>query len=106
MPLYIAQSGDLVRCHGCLTDRQTLKDRATQLLIKYKSGALVTQCWLWFSGFSKQNSMKLRNYSKSMANITSLSQSICSFMSSQSSAKGYFRKVLFDFYCICLYWHL
>ena len=48
MPLYIAQSGDLDRCHGCLTDglthSQTLKDSATQLLIKYKSGALVTQC--------------------------------------------------------------
>ena len=44
MPLYIAQSGDLGRCHACLTDRlTTLKDRATQLLIKYKSGALVTQ---------------------------------------------------------------
>ena len=26
-----------------LTDPQTLKDRATQLFIKYKSGALVTQ---------------------------------------------------------------
>ena len=45
MPLYIAQSGDLDRCYRCLTDRlTTLKDRATQLLIKYKSGALVTQC--------------------------------------------------------------
>ena len=44
MPLYIAQSGDLEGCHACLTDRlTTLKDRATQLLIKYKSGALVTQ---------------------------------------------------------------
>ena len=47
MPLYIEQSGDLDRCHGCLTDgrtdSQTLKDRATQLLIMYKSGALVTQ---------------------------------------------------------------
>ena len=47
MPLYIEQSGDLDRCHRCLTDSlthwQTLKDRATQLLIKYKSGALVTQ---------------------------------------------------------------
>ena len=42
MPLYIAQSGDLDRCHGCLTHSH-LKDRATQLLIKYKSGALVTQ---------------------------------------------------------------
>ena len=29
--------------YRCLTDGQTLKDRATQLLIKYKSGALVTQ---------------------------------------------------------------
>ena len=29
-----------------MPDRQTtLKDRATQLLIKYKSGALVTQLW-------------------------------------------------------------
>ena len=29
------------------TDWQTLKDRATQLLPKYKSGALVTQLWFW-----------------------------------------------------------
>ena len=44
MPLYIAQSGDLDRCYRCLTDRlTTLKDSATQLLTKYKSGALVTQ---------------------------------------------------------------
>ena len=43
MPLYIAQSGDWVRCYRCLTHSQTLKDRATQLLLKYKSGALVTQ---------------------------------------------------------------
>ena len=43
MPLYIAQSGDLEGCHACLTHSH-LKDRATQLLIKNKSGALVTQC--------------------------------------------------------------
>ena len=44
MPLYVEQRGDLDRCHACLTDRlTTLNDRATQLLIKYKSGALVTQ---------------------------------------------------------------
>ena len=46
MPLYIAQSGDLDRCYRCLTDSLThsqRKDSATQLLIKYKSGALVTQ---------------------------------------------------------------
>ena len=46
MPLYIAKSGDLEGCHACLTDSLThsqRKDRATQLLIKYKSGALVTQ---------------------------------------------------------------
>ena len=42
MPLYIAKSGDLGRCYQCLTDSQC-KDRATQLLTKYKSGALVTQ---------------------------------------------------------------
>ena len=46
MPLYIAQSGDLEGCHACLTDSLTsLKDSATQLLTKYKSGALVTQYW-------------------------------------------------------------
>ena len=43
MPLYTAQGGDLDRCYRCLTDGQTLKDRATQLLLKFKSGALVTQ---------------------------------------------------------------
>ena len=42
MPLYISQSGDLDRCYRCLTHSH-LKDRATQFLIKYKSGALVTQ---------------------------------------------------------------
>ena len=45
MPLYIAQRGDLVRCYRCLSDSlthsQTLKNSATHLLIKYKSGALV-----------------------------------------------------------------
>ena len=51
MPLYIAQSGDLDRCYRCLTHglthSQTLKDRATQLLIKYKSGAIVTQYFFY-----------------------------------------------------------
>ena len=41
MPLYIERSGDLVWCHGSLTHWlthwQTLKDRATQLLIKWSS---------------------------------------------------------------------
>ena len=36
------QSGDMDTCHGCLTHSQTFKDRATQLLRKYKR-ALVTQ---------------------------------------------------------------
>ena len=48
MPLYIEQCRELDRCYRCLTHWlthwQTLKDSATQLLIKYKSGALVTQC--------------------------------------------------------------
>ena len=48
MPLYIAQSGDLEGCHACLTDSQTLKDSATQLLTKYKSGALVTHLVISF----------------------------------------------------------
>ena len=48
MPLYIAQRGDLGRCYRCLTDGQTLKDRATQLLIKYKTGALVTQLYVHY----------------------------------------------------------
>ena len=56
MPLYIAQSGDLDRCYRCLTDRlTTLKDRATQLLIKYKSGALVTQKEGRWSNFVKEH---------------------------------------------------
>ena len=42
MPLYIAQNGDL-DTDALRTDGLTLKDRATQLLIKYKSGALLTQ---------------------------------------------------------------
>ena len=48
VPLYNAQNGDLDRftdpllTHS-LTHSQTLKERATQLLIRYKSGALVTQ---------------------------------------------------------------
>ena len=48
MPLYIAKSGDLEGCHACLTDSH-LKDRATQLLIKYKSGALAIFALLHFS---------------------------------------------------------
>ena len=47
MPLYIEQREDLDRCYRCLnyslTDSKTLQDNATQLLIKYKSGAIVTQ---------------------------------------------------------------
>ena len=42
MHLYIEQSGDLVRCHGCLTHSQPLKDTASQLLISW-SGAVLTQ---------------------------------------------------------------
>ena len=46
MPLFIAQRGDLERCHGTdalRMDRLTLKDRSTQLLINCESGALETQ---------------------------------------------------------------
>ena len=44
MHSYIGKRGDLVGVTNALgTDTQTLKDSATQLLIKYKSGALVTQ---------------------------------------------------------------
>ena len=53
MPLYIAKSGDLEGCHACLTDWLTdsqCKDSATQLLTKYKSGALVTQ---WNGGAAR-----------------------------------------------------
>ena len=62
MPLYIAKSGDLEGCHACLTDRlTTLKDRATQLLIKFKTGALVTQL------ISKVESFKCLNQRRSLA---------------------------------------
>ena len=53
MPLYIAKSGDLDRCHGCLTDSlthwQTLKDRAAQ----YKSEALLTQYYPYLCSVDK-----------------------------------------------------
>ena len=64
MPLYIAQCGDLDRCYRCLTDSliyslTTLKDSATQLLSKYKSGALLTQIpilnWLTWKGPGRAN---------------------------------------------------
>ena len=49
------------QCHGSLIDSltlsQTLKDRATQLLIKYKSGALVTQFLLLQTSPSKLKSL-------------------------------------------------
>ena len=41
MPLYIAKSENLEGLHAYLTDN--FENSATQLLIKYKSGALVTQ---------------------------------------------------------------
>ena len=53
LPLYIApsakwRSGQVLPMPYSLTDSltwlTTLKDRATQLIIKYKSGALITQC--------------------------------------------------------------
>ena len=37
------RSGQVLPMPDSLTDSQTLKDSATQLFIKYKSGALVTQ---------------------------------------------------------------
>ena len=40
------RSGQVLSMPYSLTQSQTLKDRATQLLIDYKSGALVTQLWL------------------------------------------------------------
>ena len=60
MPLYIAKSGDLEGCHACLTDwliHSQTKDSATQLLTKYKSGALVTQ-------FIKQQRNPFINFDK------------------------------------------
>ena len=44
--------GQVPRMPDGRTDGQTLKDSATQLLIKYKSGALVTQCCFRDSHFS------------------------------------------------------
>ena len=46
MPSYIAKSGDLDLLpmpYRLIHSLTTLKDSATQLLIKYKSGALATQ---------------------------------------------------------------
>ena len=51
MPLYILQKVEIWKgvTHAWLTHSQT-KDSATQLLTKYKSGALVTQWWNVGSG--------------------------------------------------------
>ena len=46
MPFYIGVDIWWGVTDPLLTHSQTLKDRATQLLIKYKSGALVTQSGL------------------------------------------------------------
>ena len=40
------RSGQALPMPDRRTHSQTLKDRATQLLIKFKTGALVTQCSL------------------------------------------------------------
>ena len=47
MPLYIEQSGDLVRCHGSLADKQTRKDRATQAPEKYKRSTCNAICHIF-----------------------------------------------------------
>ena len=62
MPLYIAKCGDLDRCYRCLTDSQS-KDSATQLLTKYKSGALATQ-WLtipWLNSLHYQRQTQIKS---------------------------------------------
>ena len=75
MPLYIAESGDLDRCYRCLTDGQTVKNRATQLLIKYKSGALVTQKVTLFRHFTSPSSL-IACRSHSLACVTKSSSQI------------------------------
>ena len=75
MPLYIAQSGDLEGCHACLTDSLTLKDSATQLFIKYKSGALVTQKVTLFRHFTSPSSL-IACRSHSLACVTKSSSQI------------------------------
>ena len=78
MPLYIAKSGDLDRCYRCLTDRLTdsqRKDSATQLLIKYKSGALVTQKVTLFRHFTSPSSL-IACRSHSLACVTKSSSQI------------------------------
>ena len=52
-------SGQVLPMPYGLTQAQTLKNRATQLLIKYKSGALVTQ---FFQCKLEMNDWKLYNH--------------------------------------------
>ena len=56
-------SGQVLPMPYGLTQAQTLKNRATQLLIKYKSGALVTQC---IGDCSKPNLVRRRVWSRSV----------------------------------------
>ena len=71
-----SKSGDLVRCHRSLTDRETLKDRATQLL-RSKGGALVTRLmidriiWLSRLVISKVSQRVSQNdYTKTILTVT------------------------------------
>ena len=86
--LYIAKSGDLDWCYRCLTDWLThshLKDRATQLLTKYKSGALVMQlktpeqCFIVYLGL-------IRNIA--LWNYAPLTSAKISFKTKQGSVRS------------------
>ena len=62
MPLYIAKSGDL--------DSQR-KDSATQLLIKYKSGALVTQSLIFYISekITSSSNLWLQTFQANIQNV-------------------------------------
>ena len=52
MPLYIEQSEDLDRSHGCLTHSQTLKDRATHKVSEWSSRNAISVTQDVFTPFS------------------------------------------------------
>ena len=74
MPLYIAKSGDLDRCHRCLTDSQS-KDSATQLLTKYKIGALVTQLCQGAGNLSEGGEYQAKSIAKGIRCLNAINRS-------------------------------
>ena len=88
MPLYIEPSRDLDRCHGCLTHSlTTLKDRATQLLIKYKSRNVICSIIFYVNLPEFPSRLDLHPRGWWLLELSQLVQVVWSFQNSNSFTK-------------------